>query len=90
MLGRDMVQGHWESPCRLTGRWLPVMLVPKLVEFKCQRQGMFKYYFLHFEKMRYLTLTGDHMVRVHTSGEWCWRKAKTMRLGQIRCMAPVQ
>lgn len=44
---------------------------------------MFKYFFLHFEKMRYLTLTGDHMVRVHASGEWRWCKAKEVKEGDL-------
>eukprot|EP00439_Symbiodinium_sp_Y106_P032451 s2345_g3.t2 len=45
--------------------------------------GMFKYFFLHFEKMRYLTLTGDHMLRVHAAGEWRWRKAKEVKEGDL-------
>jgi len=68
--------GHELSQC--SGGWSKV-----IAHLHSDAEGMFKYFFLHFEKMRYLTLTGDHMLRVHAAGEWRWRKAKEVKEGDL-------
>eukprot|EP00439_Symbiodinium_sp_Y106_P032793 s2345_g3.t3 len=74
--------GHELSNVLVAGR-KSLHIFTQMQRLWCSSAGMFKYFFLHFEKMRYLTLTGDHMLRVHAAGEWRWRKAKEVKEGDL-------